>query len=102
MFQSTLPHKAMPEYDRKCIFLRDYMNTDTEKVAAMMLTSDILPYSLVSNRYCDRMLRGCKEQFWRMHENLCKKPESMKANKENAIVTLAEKYLESQSKIKKG
>lgn len=63
-----------------CMFLNDYMNTDTEKVATMMLAADILPYSsdIMDNAYSRRMLRGYKEQYPRMHESLCKKLESMK------------------------
>lgn len=70
--QSLDELRIKEDYDGKCNFLREYMNNDTEKVATMMLASDILPYSLVSNKYCDRMLKGYKEQFPRMHKDLCK------------------------------
>ena len=78
--QSLDELRIKEDYDGKCNFLREYMNNDTEKVATMMLASDILPYSLVSNKYCDRMLKGYKEQFPRMHKDLCKKLEEMKTN----------------------
>lgn len=68
------------EYDGECNFLRDYMNNDTEKVATMMLASDILPYSFGNNMYCKRMLKGYKEQFPRMHKDLCLRLEGMKTN----------------------
>lgn len=72
--------KIKNEYNGECNFMRDYMNTDTEKVATMMLASDILPYSLEENAYCERMLKGYKEQFPRMHADLCKRLEDMKTN----------------------
>ena len=78
--QSLDELRIKEDYDGKCNFLREYMNNDTEKVATMMLASDILPYSLTSNKYCDRMLKGYKEQFPRMHKDLCKKLEEMKTN----------------------
>lgn len=72
--------KIKEGYNGDCNFLKDYMNNDTEKVATMILASDILPYSseYANNKYAERMLKGYKEQYSRMHAQLCKKLEEMK------------------------
>lgn len=72
--------KVKSDYDGECNFLKDYMNNDTEKVATLMMASDILPLDGINNKYCQRMLRGYKEQFAEMHKNLCEKLENMKTN----------------------
>lgn len=66
------------DYDGPCNFLREYMNNDTEKVATMILAADILPYAIGDNAYSRRMLRGYKEQYERIHKNLCVKLEALK------------------------
>lgn len=72
--------KIKESYAGSCDFLKDYMITDTEKIATLMMASDILPLDGIDNRYCKRMLRGYKEQFGEMHKNLCEKLENMKTN----------------------
>ena len=81
--QSLEALKIKDGYDGQCNFLRDYMKNDTEKVATMILAADILPYAIFKNAYNDRMLRGYKEQYQRMHENLCKKLDGMKTSIDN-------------------
>ena len=78
--QSLEELKIKDDYDGECNFLRDYTNKATETVATMMLASDILPYSMYNDQYSKRMMRGYKEQYSRMHSDLCKKLKGMKTN----------------------
>lgn len=72
--------KIKEEYDGSCMFLKDYMKSDVEKVATLILAGDILNYDGVDNMYCKRMLRGYEEQYKQMHEKLCEKMKTLKSN----------------------
>lgn len=77
-----------PDYEGECGFLNKYMNDDTEKVATMMLAADILPFDNPVIPYQKRMLRGYKEQYSRMHKQLCEKLENMKTRIDSFIMEM--------------
>lgn len=49
-----------------------------EMLAALMLSNIIIPYVLGDNLYCKRMVRGYKEQYKRLFDDMYKKLESIK------------------------
>ena len=70
--------KVRDDYDGDCGFMKEYMNSDVEKVATMMLAADVLSYDKSSLAYSKRMLRGYREQFLTMHQKLVNKLNNLK------------------------
>lgn len=76
--------KIKEDYDGELNYLRDYMNSDVEKVATMMIAADIIPFDSDSGNapsaYSKRMLKAWKEQYSDVHAKLCTKIENTQTN----------------------
>ena len=62
----------------ECNFIVENATTVEEMLAALMLSNIIVPYVLGDNLYCKRMVRGYKEQYKRLFDDMCKKLENIK------------------------
>lgn len=67
------------EFAEKYKVFEPYMNTDTEKVATMLLAADMLTYD-APGMYFERMYGAYEQQFPTMHAKLVKKLENVKTN----------------------
>ena len=70
--------KIKDNYQGECIFFKDYMESDADKVATLILAADILPFDGSNLAYSKRMLKGYKEQFSNLHKKLVIKLKDIK------------------------
>ena len=70
--------KIKDNYQGECAFFKDYMKSDADKVATLILATDILPFDGSNLAYSKRMLKGYKEQFSDLHKKLVIKLKDIK------------------------
>lgn len=66
------------EYEGHCQWFRDYMNTPLEKIATLILASDVVAYDSDKLLYYKRMRDAYEEQWPELHKVMCEKIEKMK------------------------
>jgi hypothetical protein len=81
--EELVDFEVREDYEGYCQYFRDYMNTDTEKMATMILATDILPYEKKNIPYFKRMLKAYEEQWPEMHKTMCIKLENIETKIEN-------------------
>lgn len=72
--------KIREDYKGYCGYFEKYMNSDTEKIATLILATDVCEYDFKNHPYFDRMRKAYEEQFPELHAQLCKKLENIKTN----------------------
>lgn len=65
------------DYEGKCGWFREYMKTPTEKIATLIMASDVLKYDKNGIAYFDRMIGAYHEQWPVLHKKMCDKLESL-------------------------
>lgn len=66
------------DYEGSCQYFREYMNSDVEKIATLILASDVCEYDGDEHPYTVRMREAYRKQWPVLHAKMVKKIENVK------------------------